>query len=486
MRHQLSQVTAVTLTFLASGLFAALPEIGTEGVALARSRPQFGGAIAQRRILFVDPRGTDSPAAGNSAWNPFGSISYALQYATSGTVIQLAPGRYDRENFPLKLPRGVVLQGEETRRGEGFEIIGGGDYPSRFFGRQNATIVAGDNSQILGVTVINPGVRGTGIWIEDINSTVRNSTLINNNRDGIAIVGSANPLIESNRFEENRGNGLFIGNQARGEIRNNVFRRTGYGIAVAHEATPRIVRNSIFNNRSGIVITHSARPQVIGNRIEDNFQYAIVAVDKARPIVDDNTLIGNGNNNEFLAGVPQDRPPTPPQAGVLVQQPFPNTRFSCMRSGGGFATVVRQGANTIPKIFMRWTRQVDQFSPESICQIITQRLNDLVAENGGNFNGLRLAIDGGSNEELTREPCWVREGQSDCNNQTLIFTTDIENATITNQLVMASGDGIYQLDLTNASANRDVSDGSEGATYINLQNLDRPWESDPGLWFMDY
>lgn len=484
MQRQFSRSTAITLSFLAVGL-SALTTTGFERVALARSRPLYRGAIAQQRILFVDPRGTDRPTAGDSTWNPFASISYALQYARAGTVIQLAPGRYDRERFPLKLPRGVVLRGDETQQGRGFEIIGGGFDLSRFFGRQNATIVAGDRSTILGVTVINPNERGTGIWIENVNATVRNSTFVNNNRDGIAIVGTANPRIENNHFENNRGNGLFIGNQGGGEVRENVFRRTGYGIAVANQATPLIIQNSIVNNRSGIVVTHSASPRIVWNRIEDNFQYGIVAVDKARPSLDNNTLIGNGNNDRVLAGVPQGNPPTPREPnGVLVESPS-NTQFFCMKSGGVFTTVARQGVNTMPKIVMRWTEPIGEFTPERICQIVTQRLNSMIADNGGNFDGLKI-VSRGLNDSVNPALCLVSNLQSDCTQQNLIFTPDIGNVTLINQLVRTIGDNLNLLNIISQPDGSFVSQSSEGETYIDLQHLDKPWERDPGLWFMEY
>ena len=131
----------------------------------AQGLPPDRETIAQQRTIFVNPdRGSDRDRGGHSEYQTFRTITYALQRANYGTVIQLAPGRYAREEtFPLKLPDGVTLQGDEGRQGAGFEIVGGGFHVNPFWATQNITIRPGENSQILGVTVTNPHTRGTGM-----------------------------------------------------------------------------------------------------------------------------------------------------------------------------------------------------------------------------------------------------------------------------------------------------------------------------------
>ncbi|MGB3559864.1 MAG: DUF1565 domain-containing protein, partial [Geitlerinemataceae cyanobacterium] len=259
--------------------------------------------IAREQILYVHPNmGTDSPNAGQQESAPLRSLTYALQQAESGTTIQLAPGQYTAESFPLNLKSGVTLKGNEMQQGQGVVIYGGGSYTSATFARQNVTIVAAANSQISGVTVSNPNRRGTGIWIESISAAVRNCTLSNNNREGIFVSGSGIAQIENNTFTENGGNGMSLAKDAAGEIRGNLFERTGYGIAVGGNATPSIVNNQIRNNRSGIVATQSARPTLQGNQIENNTQYGIIALAQSQPIEhNNNTLRNNAQDRLFTS-----------------------------------------------------------------------------------------------------------------------------------------------------------------------------------------
>jgi len=452
------------------------PELKAQGLPPDRE------TIAQQRTIFVDPdRGSDRDHDGQNEYQAFRTITYALERANYGTVIQLAPGRYAREEtFPLQLPDGVTLQGDERQQGAGIEIVGGDFHFHRFWAAQNITIRPGENSQILGVTVTNPNTRGTGIWIET-NATVRNSTLKNNNRDGIAIVGTAKPTIENNRFLDNTGNGIFISNEARGEIRDNEFRNTGYGMAIDKKAEPLVQENEIFNNRSGIVITRSARPIVIRNRIENNAEYSIIAVDRAQPILRDNTLIDNGNDT-IVMGIPQDNPPTPPNDIASN----PTTQFGCMKSGDDLALVAQQGKKTLPRIMFLGNRQIQRFVSVNFCQTVTLRLNDIVADNGNSFNGLRL-MHGQLNGHTT--VCLVHESQEDCNNNNIVFQPGmVENANLMSGLLEKLVRNIYKTrrySPENLHLSPYIGHSPNGQMYVNLRDLDKPWKSAPGLWFMD-
>ena len=67
--------------------------------------------LAQAAVIYVDPSaGIDSAASTGSQAGPYRSISYALQKAEPGTVIQLNPGTYSPETgevFPILLKDGV-------------------------------------------------------------------------------------------------------------------------------------------------------------------------------------------------------------------------------------------------------------------------------------------------------------------------------------------------------------------------------------------
>jgi len=428
------------------------PEVRAQGLPPNRE------TIAQQRTIFVDPdRGSDRFRGGRSKYQAFRTITYALQRANYGTVIKLAPGRYASEEFPLKLPDGVTLQGDQRRQGAGTEIVGGGFHLNGplngSWAGQNVTIVPGENSQILGVTVTNPNTRGTGIWIET-DATVRNSTLRNNNRDGIAIVGSAKPIIANNHFLENTGNGIFISNEASGEIRDNEFRNTGYGMAIDQKAYPLVQENYIVNNRSGIVITKSARPILIRNRIENNEDYSIIAVGQSQPVLEDNTLIGNGNDR-MVMGIPQGNPSQP----SVVTANGPTTQFGCMQSGDDLAMTVQQGKKTLPKIIYLWTGQIHQGASANLCQTVTELLNNIVADNDNSFNGL---------------------------NNIIFQPSMVENAKIIHDVLEKVVGNLEQTRRsTPGEQNLLYIDRPQDQININLQDLNEAWESDPGLWFMD-
>ncbi|HEY9896661.1 MAG TPA: DUF1565 domain-containing protein [Candidatus Sericytochromatia bacterium] len=248
-------------------------------------------------LLYVNPAsGTDAPGAGNEA-TPYRTIAYALRQATPGTYVQLARGSYTEasgEIFPLNVPPGVTLRGEESEKGQTVAIIGGGNLVSPTFARQNVTLQAGKDTEIRGISVTNPNTRGTGIWIESVNSKIQNCTFNRNNREGVFVTGTANPVIADSVFTQNGGNGISVANRATGEIRSNVFQNTGFGLAIGGNAAPKISSNRIIENTDGLYINDAARPILRNNTIENNKRDGIVATSNAQP--DIGTTGSDGNN----------------------------------------------------------------------------------------------------------------------------------------------------------------------------------------------
>ena len=252
-----------------------------------QTSPAVTPAPANATVIYVNPEtGSDTTGAGNSATTPYKTITYALNQAEPGTVIQLAPGNYSSETgevFPLTLKQGVTLRGNPATKGENTVISGGGNYISPTFARQNVALRAEKGSTITGVTVTNSNTRGTGLWIESTNPTVTNSTFTNNNRDGIFVTGTANPIIEANVFTKNGGNGISVARSAQGEIRNNLFQETGFGLAIGGTSSPLIANNQIKGNKDGIYISESSRPVLRNNVIENNERDGVVATVNAQP-----------------------------------------------------------------------------------------------------------------------------------------------------------------------------------------------------------
>ncbi len=272
----------------------------TRTIPIAPSPSKPTQAPIQQTVLYVNPQtGNDSSSAGTSEITPYRTISYALGRAPAGTTIQLASGGYTSEAFPLVLKAGVILKGNESQQGQGVEIIGGDFHLSRTFARQNITIIAQENAEILGVTVTNPNSRGTGIWIESGQPIIHNNTFIKSKREGIFITGNAAPRIENNRFANNDANGISVAKEAGGEIRNNIFDNTGFGITIGGTSKPIVSDNQIRGNRNGIVLTDSAHPQLISNSIEDNQDYGLVILGLSEPSLDRNTFKNNHKQDQF-------------------------------------------------------------------------------------------------------------------------------------------------------------------------------------------
>ncbi|MBD0385660.1 MAG: DUF1565 domain-containing protein [Nostoc sp. C3-bin3] len=263
-------------------------------------------APATAATIYVNPQtGVDSASAGTTSTAPYKSISFALSQAQPGAVIQLAPGNYNQESgetFPLLLKPGVTLRGDEATKGQGILVTGGGFYTSRTFARQDITILAERDTTIAGVTVTNPNSRGTGVWVESTNPTIKNSTFTNSVREGVFVTGTGNPTVEGNLFVQNKGNGISITRTAQGEIRNNLFQDTGFGLAIGGTSTPQIVENQIIENQDGLYISESAKPILRKNVIQNNKRDGVIATVNAQPDLGTNENPGGNlirNNTRY-------------------------------------------------------------------------------------------------------------------------------------------------------------------------------------------
>ncbi len=276
------RASLLSVVLLLAGGTVALP-------ARSNSAPstQLAQTPVSARIIYVNPStGTDAAGAGTTEATPYRTIAYGLQQASSGTVVQLAPGSYTSQTgevFPLVVKEGVILRGEPSTKGQRIGIIGGGSYSSPTAAGQNITIRAENNSEINGITVTNPNPRGSGVWIESTNAAIRNNTFSNSNREGVFVTGTANPKIEDNVFTKNLGNGISIARQSTGEIRNNLVQETGTGIVITESASPLITDNSILQNDDGVVSSGSSAPVLRKNTIENNKRNGVVATGDAKP-----------------------------------------------------------------------------------------------------------------------------------------------------------------------------------------------------------
>ncbi len=265
--------------------------LGSNAPVVALPPPPNFGQLAQipagATVIYVNPAlGSDTSGAGRTENAPFRTIAYALLQAQAGNVVQLARGSYSAQSgevFPLTLPAGVMLRGEEAEKGQTVVVIGGGYYISPTFARQNVALRAVGNSDIRGVAFTNPNTRGTGVWVESANPTIQNCTFKDSNRDGVFVTGTATPTIADNVFTNNGGQGISIANNAKGEVRNNLFQGNGFGLAIGDNTQPTLTGNTITGNTDGIYLNGSARPILRNNTIASNKRDGLVVSSLAQP-----------------------------------------------------------------------------------------------------------------------------------------------------------------------------------------------------------
>lgn len=234
--------------------------------------------------LYVNPAtGRDNNTG--SATSPFKTLTKSLTVAKSGTTIKLANGTYNTasgEIFPIVIPTGVIVLGDEASKGKGIVISGSGNYNSPSFANQNITLRLEVSAQLRGVTVTNGVRQCTGIWIESTSPVIVNNTFTNCGREGIFVTGTGKPLILDNVFTANAASGIFLVRNAKGEIRRNLCQKTGYGIALSDSAAPLIADNQLTGNSAGIFLSRDARPVLRRNLIEKN-TIGVVVTGNAKP-----------------------------------------------------------------------------------------------------------------------------------------------------------------------------------------------------------
>lgn len=259
--------------------------------------PQAPPLPDNRPAIFVDAANGSDTRGDGSRNNPFKTITYAIQRAEAGSVIQLFPGVYSEESgetFPIRLKAGLTLRGDESTLGEGYLITGGGTYMSPTLGRQNVALLAETGAEVRGVTLRNQGRRGYALWVESASPRILNNSFVGSIHDGIFIAGAANPWVEGNRFYKNGANGISVLGTSQPTIINNLFQETGFGLTIDQRSAPIVRNNRILQNRTGVIVGGSSRPILRNNLIAQNLETGLTAITTAQP--DLGTATDPGNN----------------------------------------------------------------------------------------------------------------------------------------------------------------------------------------------
>jgi len=234
--------------------------------------------------FYVNPTTGNDSAAG-SQLAPFKTLTEALVKSTSGTTIKLVNGSYTAtsgEKFPLVVKAGVTIVGDEATKGKAIIIQGGGTKTMGKWPNQSITMYLEEGAELRGITVTNPGTSGVGVWVHGVSATIANSTLSKSLREGVFVSGTGKPTILNNIFSENTGNGMSFVDNAKGEVRGNLFQKTGYGLAIGYQSAPLLKDNHILENRTGLVINGDASPVLRNNIIEKNEEDGITVTTNAK------------------------------------------------------------------------------------------------------------------------------------------------------------------------------------------------------------
>src|SRR5882762_1923088 len=196
---------------------------------------------------------------------PFKTITHAMTKATSGSTVQVLPGIYDTsdlntpEVFPITVPAGVLLIGDETNKVGGSTpttIFGGGSAP--VFPGVIVALLPGTGSTIAGFTITNAsGNFHDGLILSNSSVTLRNNTITGESRNGVNIDASTNHVITGNQIVNNPGSGLaFLKGGVGSKVENNVI--TGNGVGVEYEIAGGDLGGGTPGSTGGNVISCNA------------------------------------------------------------------------------------------------------------------------------------------------------------------------------------------------------------------------------------
>ncbi|MDX1976227.1 MAG: DUF1565 domain-containing protein [Pseudanabaenaceae cyanobacterium bins.68] len=265
-------------------------------VSITGVLPSFGQVPKNPVVIYVNPNGGSDLKGNGSIQAPLQTITKAIaRLANRPGMIQLTAGTYGNgEIFPLRLPQGVILRGDETSKGAATIIQGGGNHSSEYLPKLHVAVLASDRAELRGVTITNP--EGYGIWAENQSPLIINSRLINNGQEAITILGNSQAVVRTSYILNNRHAGIAIAGNAQPTLEGNIIQGSNVGIDVRQRAKPKIQQNQIQQNQAGIFAQASSRPWLRQNQISQNRQQGLLVLGDALPdlgVSGQNILINN-------------------------------------------------------------------------------------------------------------------------------------------------------------------------------------------------
>ncbi len=144
----------------------------------------------------------------------------------------------------------------------------------------------------------------------------------------------------------------------------------------------------------------------------------------------------------------------------------PPTIFKCVQQGNGWATIAKRGSLTISPLITWDTPEFGpEYTPEQRCQIVSDKLTQFVADNGGKLGYLKLIVGSLNNLKVV---CVVNDGQTICDDKNLLFTLNQKNSQKPQEVL----DKIFRVSEGNAT---NITIEENGGSYsILLENSVEP------------
>lgn len=151
----------------------------------------------------------------------------------------------------------------------------------------------------------------------------------------------------------------------------------------------------------------------------------------------------------------------------LSEEAYTGTQFTCVPDGNGNVATVgqRPGGDPIPVII--WTSDSSKYfgqkiSPQSRCQIVTERFNQAVTNSGGSLQDVVLTSGKVGDKTVI---CVLSKDDTGCDGGNTLFTLNPKNAKRPNQVL----DQIAQISRQGSSAG--VIRETRGRVQVKLSDL---------------
>ncbi|MFI5399453.1 MAG: DUF1565 domain-containing protein [SAR324 cluster bacterium] len=240
---QLASTSPAIVTGLVNGTNYYFSVTATNAAGESSESVAISTSPAAAGVTYVVDAVSGSDTNLGKAGSPFKTITKGLSVAASGDTVQVNPGTYDTTNgetFPLTLPAGVKLVGDEPNKG-----VGG--TPTFINSGASGALVASGGSTVAGFKL----TAGNGLTSYDAiqlhsgtGSIVRNNTCVKTTGNCVHIQASSNHIIRGNVFGGSgsaNGHGItavdYLGGPVTGVIvESNVITYNGTGAEIDYIA----------------------------------------------------------------------------------------------------------------------------------------------------------------------------------------------------------------------------------------------------------